>query len=356
MKKHLLLFALVIIIGNAIQAQITISQWDVANVGTQLLQANDTVKSNTIGSLSPGSSGANQTWNFSSLLSGWIDTLTFTNPAWLANGSNFPTSNLAVINSTDSSVAYLKNSSTGLYVEGVYGNFAGFRSIKFKPTEEIIAFNDTFNTSFSNKSGFSMKDKYTQQAGIDSIKVSHTKTKTSKTDAWGTVTTPLGNFSSLRHKEKVITIDSIFVHVTLFSSWVSAGAPTVDTSWHFSWWANNAGFPLVEFDSIANDTIRNITWLKVLPYPGAVNEVSQLNALHTYPNPASDHITFEIKNTEAYRLELFDLNGKRLSAFPTNKTNRVTINVEEYSQGIYFYRLTDKNQNTLNRGKFNIVR
>ena len=103
-------FSAGIMISNA---QIWIGPWDVPVAGKVLQRANDTMKTKTPGSINPGSAGANQTWNFSTLLSNTVDTLTFTNPAWTANGSSFPNSNLAVMNSKTPRCPILKINQQG---------------------------------------------------------------------------------------------------------------------------------------------------------------------------------------------------------------------------------------------------
>ena len=86
-------------------AQVTLSQWDVANIGFEIRQAHDTMPV-----VVPGPGGASQTWNFTNLNNHTLDTLIFTNPNWLPDGASFPTSNLAV-KFGSMSYAYLQNTS-----------------------------------------------------------------------------------------------------------------------------------------------------------------------------------------------------------------------------------------------------
>jgi hypothetical protein len=321
-------------------------------VGKVLQQARDTIKTLTPGSINPGSAGANQTWNFVTLLSDTVDTLTFTNPTWTPHGSSFPNSNLAVINSSDGSVTYLENTSTGLFVDGAYTNpmGQGFMTVTINPTEELSAFADTFNSSFQKTSRMAVKAPFTQYPGADSVWLKERKAKDVKTDGWGSVITPLGTYNCIRHKGRVITVDSIFIHIASLSMWINAPAsysPIIDTVWHFSWWASGVGFPLVEFDSTKADTIRNITWLKTLPVIGGIHETASLSEVNAYPNPSSGQFTFYSPQTTNYGLEIYNVIGECIFQKTVNRNSSAgastgeTVNLNA-PNGIYFLHITSK--------------
>ena len=193
-------------------AQISIYPGDVASPGKVIFKAEDTTTILTIGAINPGPACANKTWNFSMLKADVKDTLTFTNPNWLPHGVDFPNSNLAFITASDSSQTYLENKASGLFADGTYGNTfgQGIMTLKFNPTEQFLKFTDTYNVSFQNKSGIVTELPFTQFPGVDSVRVRHVAEKDVLTDAWGSITTPIGTFPSLRHREKIISTDSIF--------------------------------------------------------------------------------------------------------------------------------------------------
>ena len=356
MKKSLLAF---LFAGtNIVNAQITFTQNDVAGVGKICLRANDTIHTKTAGGINPGTAGANQTWAFPTLAVGHVDTLTFTNPNWTPAMSSFPTANLAMKNSTDTSIAYISNTASGLFILGIYADVAGngtFQPVKENLAEEVNSFPDTYNSAFSNTSKLSFTVPYTKQAGVDSIKVKQTVVKNIKTDGWGNLTTPLGTFSTLRSSGKVITFDTILAHVIINNSWVGI-ATTLDTVKHFSWVANNIGYSLLEFDSTKADTIKNITWLKATPTINSVNELSLNHNVFVYPNPAISTVNFEIKNADASSITLFNIAGERIAVIPINKSNHVTYNVDVLAEGIYFYNLLNTEGIPIDRGKIAVVR
>ncbi len=140
MKKLLLLLCapFLFLAANA-QSPITITSADIAVIGKVIKQATDT--STTI---TPGTSGTNKTWNFSTLAISGEDSLIFTNPNWTPNGNKFPSSNLAAI--TQRGTVYLNNSSTGLMLNG-FSDSAIFLTVN--PAEKLISFPSTYNTTFS---------------------------------------------------------------------------------------------------------------------------------------------------------------------------------------------------------------
>ena len=339
MKKLLLSLSSFIVL--TVNAQLYITEWDVAGIGKMLTQAHDTLIPLTPGSINPGPSGLNKTWNFSTLGAHIIDTLTFTNPAWLPNGSNFPSANLAIVNSSDGSEIYLDKLPSGLFIEGVYGDLgAGPLIIPFNPKEQIAAFVDTFNASYVNNSKIDFQFPFNQPP-VDSARVKHIADKSVLTDGSGNITTPLGTYNSLRHRGRVINTDTVWIHAPAFGGWVIYQA-TIDTLWHFSWWTTGVGYSLLEFDSTKADTIKNVQWLKTLPVLGAVHETSAVKQLTIYPNPTASQINFEINNTEISSIEIFDMAGRKITSLPANKSkNIITYNVDVLPSGTYFFRINN---------------
>ena len=343
MKKIITLVSMLtcgIVISNA---QITITSADVVTIGKVIYQCTDSVKSTVKAGLDPGPSGANKIWNFSSLLSNAIDTLTITNPNWLPHGSSFPTSNLAA-QFTNGMEYYLKNSSSGLYAVGAYANFTGQgnSTIQISPNEELTSFPNTYNSSFQNTSGTEFKASFTQFPGYDSLHYKEVKNTNSLTDGWGSITTPMATKNCIRQRAKVNTIDSSWVRSSITHQWTLVNS-SKDSSWHFSWWANGVGLALLECDSTAGDTIRSINWLKTAPVIGGVHEYSALSGVSTYPNPSSGNINISVPAAvKEYTAEIYTALGEKVStsSFAGNKESVVDLNT--LPNGIYFLRITSK--------------
>lgn len=68
-----------------------------------------------------------------------------------------------------------------------------------------------------------------------------------------------------------------------------------------------------------------------------------LFGLYLYPNPASNFVDLKIDNPDLFNNEavLFDLYGNKIAVF-TIQDQVTTINIEQYSVGVYYIALTDK--------------
>ncbi len=196
MKKILLICAASLSAINAF-SQITITTSDLPTVNTHVVVVTDTLPT-----VLPGSGGAAQTWDFSSLNIGSIDTTVFVDPATTLYASDFPTSNLATYNASfDSNVNYLNSSSSALTVLGFGSPDNPFTTdpfiVHFLPSgQDIIQLPATYNQTFSGSYMFKLEFSYSVY-GSDSIRVIQHSNYDSDIDGWGNVTTPFGTYSSL---------------------------------------------------------------------------------------------------------------------------------------------------------------
>lgn len=338
MKRSITLSASLAFGFLAANAQITIYSYDVVLAGNVVYQATDTLKEQMVNGINPGPSGPSQIWNFSNLLVGTVDTQLITNPAWTPSGSSFPNSNLAGV-SNSGFTAYLINNASGLYIDGAYGDFTGQGNtvVDLNPNDMITSFPNTYNTTFSNASNVIMTAPVSSPP-FDSVRVKERTSKTMKTDAWGSITTPLGTFNSLRQRGKVLVHDSIWAH-TAIAGWTFL-SESLDSSWHFSWWASGVGLPLLEFDSTEADTIRNISWLKTTPVPGSVSENSVLASVKTYPNPSAGKVNVAmpaaVKN---YTAEIYSATGEKLGSMLSPGRDG-SLDLTGIPNGIYFLRIS----------------
>ncbi len=349
MKRTLLIAFL---IGSLhASSQITVTATDVATVGFQIRQANDTFPP-----LVPGPGGASQTWNFSSLVADVIDTITFTNPNWLPNAASFPTSNLAVQFGTNGD-GYLLLNATSLMMLGQVGDIGfGPIVIDMNPDEQIMKFPATMGTTFSNVSKSTVSFPLVMFP-IDSARIKTTKTKVDTVDAWGTITTPLApNIPSIRVKEFALTIDSFFVHATLPSPAWSYYSRRIDTSYNYSWWVNNTGnlygFPLVEMRQDSSFTVTNASYLMATPTQSGIAELS-LNSIPPFPNPSSDVITFLTKGLEIDVISILDATGREVKRIIAS-SEIVKVNVSDLASGSYHYIAYGPGNSMKKAGKFNI--
>lgn len=351
MKK--LLLSCITLFSLPALAQVTLVQWDVANIGFQILQAHDTIPVVT-----PGPSGPSQAWNFTNLNNHYTDTLVFTNPNWLPNSSSFPTSNLAVMFGSSGQYVFARNTSTDFMIQGQYADMGfGPMTIDLNPDEQLMKWPCTYNTTFNNTSITDLSIAIPMPP-LDSGRLKSIKVKTSLADGWGTVTTPLVTaLPCLRIREMNITTDTVWVHLSFPPMW-QIYQTNVDTNYNYSFWTPNStnqyGFPVVEIITDSSGTVTEASWLQAAPTQSGISE-NQGHSISSYPSPASNTITFLTRGSDVERIEIMDVTGNKVLVVDARQTI-VTANIEALSNGTYFYIGFDKNNSWKTGGKFTIAR
>ncbi len=87
---------------------------------------------------------------------------------------------------------------------------------------------------------------------------------------------------------------------------------------------------------------------------GGHDPVSRI--VNTYPNPATTYITFEIRDgyQRGLTLRVFSgLLGKKMSEV-SNMPSKLTINLNDYTRGMYIYQLVDASGKIVESGKFQV--
>jgi len=372
MKKILLSSILFVAFGSIqTKAQITIDSTNIVTVGEAVYQAVDTTLSIT----SIGPSGVNQTWNFSTLGTDRLDTLSFSVVNGQPLAASFPSANMVMTTTgpgMDSTWVYIDKNVNAMIVDGQATNINGVITAipipitlaVFPATYGMPPYSGTWNgTVFSIPLGID-PDGPGPLPMIDSVKVNRYTTYNGSIDAWGNVTTPLGTFASLRQNQTENNIDSTFTlsngNWTLINPFVAslAGISQVayDTVKTARWWTDNATarFPLVEFDYNPDGSINKASWLQASPVGVKENSVVS-TPINLFPNPAKDLVTVDIKNSKASVIKIFDITGKSVKTISLNQSNR-TISVIDMDNGIYFYNIFDNKGNIINTNKFVVAK
>ena len=145
MKKKLLFGSIMLGLALATTAQITINRSDLGNLaGAQVIRANDSTNLNL---LSPGSAGANQTWNLTGIGNDYKDTMQFLSPAGTHCTGSFPTATLAA--SQQGMFIYIYDDNTVLELLGFCGVFMSPDTsvVPFTPPQKQATFPSTYNGS-----------------------------------------------------------------------------------------------------------------------------------------------------------------------------------------------------------------
>jgi len=363
MKKTFLSFVMLTSFGiyNS-QGQITINSSNVVDVGDDVQIASDTLG---IG-ITLGASGANQTWDFSTVSEHELDTLYFQDPASLAGNGNFSSSNMGMIDTSEDSVYFFltKNSSI-LRIDGSYAIQDG-TGITFPYESMLITFPSTMGTSYNESWNGILLNIFIGQLGIDSLKVTRGSETSSTIDGWGDVTTPLGTFASLRQITQENSIDTTWIYQA--GSWgiIDATTATVlevdpisyDTTRNASWWSNDPStkFPIIQINYEADGSINSADWLKATPNPLGIDQpFAEEKEVLLYPNPAQNNITIATKLINNSQIKIYDVTGKLVASEQFNKAS-ITLSVSNFNNGLYFYNINDVNGNVLYSNKFVVAK
>lgn len=84
-----------------------------------------------------------------------------------------------------------------------------------------------------------------------------------------------------------------------------------------------------------------------------VEELST-NAIQVYPNPTNGILNFNLTKNNA-TINVIDITGKTLKTVKTN-TNKVSMNLNAFANGLYFYNVIDSEGNTVATNRFVIAK
>lgn len=356
MKKTLLSLILVSSFGiYSTKAQITINSNHIVSAGSIVENAVDTMPGVTI-----GPSGANQTWNFSTLSEDYLDTMFFKNPAPLPGSSSFPNANIGLEQSgEDSSWLFLEKNSLGLFVHGqsFYEN-SNLITVPYAAT--IITFPSTMGTNYGGTwsgilGSFPLgqdPDGPGPHGQVDSLRLTRSTTVNSNIDGWGNVSTSFGTFASLRQNIIEDHIDTTWQLVN--GNWEVISQTTInylalfnqnvdsisyDTARTARWWTDDpsAQFPVVELEYDAGGNAISANWQKSSPSVGVSENASSEKEFNLFPNPTNSILTIKTPFNNGL-IELFDVTGKLVDNIKINSIQTI-VPVSDFDNGLYFLNI-----------------
>ncbi|MDZ4846968.1 MAG: T9SS type A sorting domain-containing protein [Chitinophagales bacterium] len=279
MRKYLLTLAACVLLSISISAQITVDQNDFAS-------ANETVYLSN-GQINPflnfAATGANHTWNFSTLRStgqqqvNYLDVSStngvyaffyadvFFNPN-RANialaGSDIPFNQ--VLGITNPYTFYYKNGNMYKKI-GYGGELAGLPAPLTLTTPDTIY---RFPMNFGNTSS-SFSDYAITLPGVATSAYSQTRNTT--IDGWGTLTTPYGTFDVLRSKSEIFGSDSVYLDSLNFGANIPRSKVT-----EYKWIAKNEEVPVLQINttSVFGTEVINLILFKDNKLSITVNSVN----------------------------------------------------------------------------------
>lgn len=343
------LFSICLIGGTASFAQITVTSADMPNAG-------DSIKvsvTNSTGGVDQTLTGANYTWDFSTLTPNNQRYEKFDNP------STFPGIYAAIFNPFNTS--YGKNNyqntgtiAPGYTIDAAY-DFFKESTVNFRQIGAAYTINGTPipflyqkpDTIYEFPMNYMNIDSCDYKFGLSVPTFGYYGQKGHRVnvvDGWGSVTTPYGTYNVLRVKSTVMAVD------TVYSSSFGFGTNIPRPLRHeYKWITNGKKIPLLYIDENGG-TVTNVVYVDSIragvPQVGiAENPLSTEFSL--YPNPASDQLTLQFSMTSPAKIkvQLCDVLGQQISiltegSFTSGKQSiSVDLKQLQLKSGVYFVSL-----------------
>jgi hypothetical protein len=267
--------------------------------------------------LSPGSSGANQTWNFSSMVVSATDNYSTGAVSLAPEGSNFPSANVQWNNG--SVYAFWKTSSTALVNMGFDTPAA---VMPYSNGEDFLHFPFSYNNSYS--------DSWQSIYDVSGFTFTRTGVTTVTYDGYGSLTTPAFNLSNVAR-----------VHFLQDYKDSSQFSTTHYVNDEYFWYVNGYHQPVASVYTLTFGSNQNTGG----SYAGNVSTTVSLDELTSQtmliaPNPASDKVIVGLSSGEALTsVRIFDLEGKVVFEKPNPGESRVELDVTSLPPGFYFAKV-----------------
>ena len=261
-------------------------------------------------SISVGSPGADQIWDFSSL------SVSNTGPYVINNSvatapfaSSFPTANFYVKSGqvNDDNYGYYNLTSSTLEILGASNN--NMIVANFINPQTTLVFPFAFNTSFT--------DTY-QVASNQSI-----KTITAIYDGYGTLITQIGTFTDVMRLKKNDNGDIRYTWIKLNPYKELLGASK----------ANGNTFNFFVYEPMSLTTTQNSMLAKFSIAPNPTNGILTISNL--------DNI-----NSENF-INVFDILGNQIIKNESINGTSTAVNISDYASGLYLIKITDANEKVL---------
>lgn len=289
-------------------------------------------------SVIPKSTGAGQSWNFSSLTTNTIvESTTYTTVASSPSASAFPGATLA---ESDGAGAwtYWKSTTSTFELMGM-----------IDPTTVINFSNTAIVAAWPIGMGYNNTDAYAGSAAIQTtLTGSAIGTITSQGTGTGTVTLPgslvFTNMLQLRTNQ-ILQLNLMFGLITA----------TMTTN-EYSYYHSSQKFPLItiSYQKAAGTFTSNTCDIRINSAVAmGVNEATFDKTFVIYPNPASGifHVMFTNERNESLSMEIMNNLGQTIRNIDLANSNDIntSINVSDMRTGVYYVKTTLGNNSVVKK-------
>lgn len=272
--------------------------------------------------VSPGSAGANVTWDFSALSSQGVSSVSYVAPSGTPYVSNFPGATVATDNG-NGSYYYYKGSSSAFSVDGV---FAGGALISYSNDQDIYRFPLTYNSSYT--------DPFEATFVNGGVTFHRHGTISVTGDAYGTLILPGGTI------QNVLRVKIVEDYQDDYSVGGTNQSIQYDSE-GYAWFRAGISQTLMSVSTFTSG-ITNVQGASFADASIGFGELSNEKlSLNVFPNPAKDNVTVEVDVDGLENVEVTLYNsmgaqvGNLLNTNLTDGSHRLPVDLSGYAKGIY---------------------
>lgn len=260
-------------------AQITYTTTDMPAVPSTWYNGVDTLPTG----FTLGQNGANRTWNFATVARHLTDTIRHRLPSTTAYASTFSTATDAVT-PDNTNFGFFRNSAAKFECLGLAGdllNNGTSLDVVFNPIMDVYRFPVAYSNNYSSTYGFvkQVSGSSVGQPLVNQVRVTFTSTFYDTIDAWGTLTTPIGTYQTIRQKRVEYSYTKIDVLPFFPATWNNV-ENIYDTTITYNWLAKETkGAVLTANVNRATGAITRIAYSLT---PPAVPPVANFTWVNTY--------------------------------------------------------------------------
>lgn len=113
--------------------------------------------------------------------------------------------------------------------------------------------------------------------------------------------------------------------------------------------------PNLNFETSTTNNIKTktIVWMNVQKWGVGFDQINANKLVSVYPNPCSNEINFEVGNLENSTVKIFDMMGKLMEIIELNSSIN-PVDLTNFSNGMYFYQITNSESTLVESGKFKV--
>ncbi|MDG1842304.1 MAG: T9SS type A sorting domain-containing protein [Crocinitomicaceae bacterium] len=169
------------------------------------------------------------------------------------------------------------------------------------------------------------------------------RNRSSEVDGWGDLTTPFGSFSVLRVKHEIIEEDSVYQSFVGTGGWFALPTRIIK---EYEWWAKGEKEPMLKIvanEISGNETVQSVEYKDI--YRGLDASTPEMTSMtfEVYPNPAKGVLFYE-SILPIQKIQIKNLSGKTVYNKELVNSYKGNLIISELESGVYLMDIkTTKN-------------